>query len=193
MERPNGSLQRRSTNVVNNNIKPENGAAKQKKRIRHLPYEFPTETNTNSPAACTYRPPEPMQRPPFRLYEVSETVKKTVDTERPFDVANALRLKVPEDLVTKYPSMDALVSKFSGPGANRVRVQREINSPLQGRGDDTSEQSHALTTLVENVDIRNEIRKEATSVFQTLKAAQVSFCLPNGEYLLSGWFVHICD
>ena len=124
--------------------------------------------------SLTYQPPLPVKEPVRLLSNAVPALKAVLIERPPFQIKTSDRLSASIAAVTDFPEIDSLFRLRAGSKGQRRRVRHEISESVSSSevfpGDEKAEQEYYF----ENVDVRNDLIKEASSVLSSLSNAQVS-------------------
>lgn len=129
------------------------------------------ETNLQS---LTYVAPLPAKEPLRLLSDAVPALKAVLLKQPPFQIETSDRLSASTAVVQGFPEIDALFRLRAGIKGERRRVRHEISESVSTEASpgDELEQEYYF----ENINIRNDLMKEASAVLSNLSTAQVSAC-----------------
>lgn len=136
------------------------------------------ETNLQS---LTYVAPLPVKEPLRLLSDAVPALKAVLLKRPPFQIETSDRLSASTAVVQGFPEIDALFRLRAGIKGERRRVRHEISESVSSSeaspGDEVEQEYY-----FENINIRNDLMKEASAVLSNLSTAQVSA----GTHALTG-------
>ena len=124
--------------------------------------------------SLTYQPPLPVKEPVRLLSDAVPALKAVLIERPPFQIKMSDRLSASIAAVADFPEIDSLFRLRAGSKGQRRRVRHEISESVSSSeaspGDEEAEQEYYF----ENIDVRNDLIKEASAVLSSLSNAQVS-------------------